>query len=41
MRPDIRNNARVSLDDIERVEGLWRRVRAEFPQILEGDTDGS
>lgn len=36
MRPDIRNNARVIVDDAQRAEALWRRVRAEAPQILDG-----
>ena len=36
MRPDIRNNARVILDDMARAEALWQRVRPEVPHVLEG-----
>src|SRR5262249_52315647 len=36
MRPDIRNNARVILDDVERAEMLWQRIRSEAQQILKG-----
>ena len=36
MRPDTRNNSRVILDDAQRAEALWQRVRAEVPQFLEG-----
>jgi hypothetical protein len=36
LRPDIRNNTRVILDDVPRAEALWERVRADVPQILDG-----
>jgi hypothetical protein len=36
MRPDIRDNTRVILDDMARAEALWRRIRSEAPQILKG-----
>lgn len=36
MRPDIRNNARVIVDDEARAAELWQRVRSEVPRFLEG-----
>ena len=36
MRPDIRNNTRVIVDDVERAEALWRRGRDEIPGFLRG-----
>jgi predicted 2-oxoglutarate/Fe(II)-dependent dioxygenase YbiX len=36
MRPDIRNNARLIVDDTQRAEALWQRVRAEIPGLLKG-----
>lgn len=36
MRPDIRNNSRVILDDVERAGDLWRRVRDEIPAFVRG-----
>ncbi|HSE22366.1 MAG TPA: 2OG-Fe(II) oxygenase [Pyrinomonadaceae bacterium] len=36
MRPDIRNNARVIIDDADRARQLWSRVEANVPRILEG-----
>ena len=36
MRPDIRNNARVIVDDAERAEALWERCRVEIPVFLKG-----
>jgi len=36
MRPDIRNNARVLLDDAQRADALWKRIGAEVPGMLEG-----
>jgi hypothetical protein len=36
MRPDIRNNTRVIVDDTERAEDLWRRARDHIPGILRG-----
>ena len=36
MRPDIRNNTRVIVDDVERAEALWRRVRGELPGLYRG-----
>lgn len=34
MRPDIRNNTRVILDDAGRADDLWRRLRDQIPQVL-------
>lgn len=34
MRPDIRNNERVILDDPERASDLWKRVSAEIPSKI-------
>ncbi len=31
MRPDLRNNQRVMLDDVERAEELWSRIRDYVP----------
>ncbi len=36
MRPDIRNNARVIVDDAERAEALWQRSRNEIPWFCHG-----
>lgn len=36
MRPDIRNNARVIIDDVPGAESLWQRIRPEIPPILDG-----
>jgi predicted 2-oxoglutarate/Fe(II)-dependent dioxygenase YbiX len=36
MRPDIRNNTRVIIDDPDRAHGLWERVRGEIPMFLDG-----
>lgn len=36
MRPDIRNNTRVIIDDLERAQALWERVRDEVPVFVEG-----
>lgn len=34
MRPDIRNNERVILDDVERAANLWQRVSAYIPEKI-------
>lgn len=34
MRPDIRNNERVILDDLERAANLWQRVSAYIPEQI-------
>jgi predicted 2-oxoglutarate/Fe(II)-dependent dioxygenase YbiX len=36
MRPDIRNNTRVIIDDAGWAEALWRRSRDEIPGFLRG-----
>lgn len=36
MRPEIRNNTRVIIDDIERADELWQRVRHEIPAFMDG-----
>ena len=36
LRPDIRDNARVMVDDGGRAETLWQRSRDELPGILKG-----
>jgi prolyl 4-hydroxylase len=36
MRPDIRNNARVILDDVPRAEAQWQRIHPHVPQFLDG-----
>lgn len=36
MRPDIRNNARVIVDDVERADALWQRSRIEIPTFCRG-----
>jgi predicted 2-oxoglutarate/Fe(II)-dependent dioxygenase YbiX len=36
MRPDIRNNTRVIVDDVARADALWRRARGEIPGFLGG-----
>jgi hypothetical protein len=36
MRPDIRNNARVIVDDVERADLLWQRIRDAVPAFLKG-----
>ena len=35
MRPDIRNNRRVMLDDIERSTVLWERIEPHIPPVLQ------
>lgn len=35
MRPDIRNNERVILDDSERADSLWQRVSDSIPNTIE------
>jgi predicted 2-oxoglutarate/Fe(II)-dependent dioxygenase YbiX len=35
-RPDIRNNTRVIVDDVERAGALWESVRGEIPRFLRG-----
>jgi predicted 2-oxoglutarate/Fe(II)-dependent dioxygenase YbiX len=36
LRPDIRNNTRVMIDDIERASALWTRVREHVPIFIRG-----
>jgi prolyl 4-hydroxylase len=36
MRPDIRNNTRVILDDLELAADLFRRVAAHVPKVVAG-----
>lgn len=36
MRPDIRNNRRVIIDDFEIAKNLWQRVQSHIPPVLEG-----
>ncbi|SIO64991.1 Predicted 2-oxoglutarate-and Fe(II)-dependent dioxygenase YbiX [Singulisphaera sp. GP187] len=36
MRPDIRNNTRVIVDDAARADDLWRRVRDRIPRFFQG-----
>lgn len=36
MRPDIRNNTRVIVDDPDRAEALWVRLRDEVPAFFGG-----
>lgn len=36
LRPDIRNNTRVILDDFEIARNLWQRVQAQIPPVLAG-----
>jgi prolyl 4-hydroxylase len=36
MRPDIRNNTRVIVDDPERADLLWQRTRDQIPGFLQG-----
>lgn len=36
LRPDIRNNARVILDDFKIAKNLWQRVSDQIPPVLEG-----
>ena len=36
LRPDIRNNTRVIVDDSELAESLWQRSRNEIPCFLKG-----
>jgi predicted 2-oxoglutarate/Fe(II)-dependent dioxygenase YbiX len=36
MRPDIRNNTRVMVDDSGWAENLWHRIRDEIPAFLRG-----
>jgi len=34
--PEVRNNTRVMLDDVERAASLWERVREHVPEKREG-----
>ncbi len=36
MRPDVRNNTRVIVDDVERASWLWERLRPHAPPVFEG-----
>jgi len=36
MRPDVRNNARVMLDDEKIAASLWERIKSEVPMFLNG-----
>ena len=36
MRPDVRNNARVILDDELLAEGIWSRVKQHLPRVVTG-----
>ncbi|MBV9924868.1 MAG: 2OG-Fe(II) oxygenase [Acidobacteria bacterium] len=36
LRPDVRNNARVILDDEPLAEGIWARVKQHLPRVLNG-----
>jgi predicted 2-oxoglutarate/Fe(II)-dependent dioxygenase YbiX len=36
MAPEIRNNTRVIIDDVDRAADLWLRVKAQIPEILFG-----
>jgi prolyl 4-hydroxylase len=36
LRPDIRNNARVMVDDAPRAADLWSRITEHVPRLLEG-----
>src|SRR5262249_12381730 len=36
MRPDVRSNSRVIIDDVERADALWQRVQAELPIYFQG-----
>jgi predicted 2-oxoglutarate/Fe(II)-dependent dioxygenase YbiX len=36
MRPDIRNNTRVIVDDPARADLLWQRTRDQIPAFLQG-----
>jgi predicted 2-oxoglutarate/Fe(II)-dependent dioxygenase YbiX len=36
LRPEVRNNTRVIVDDPERAEALWLRVRDEIPTFYAG-----
>ena len=36
VRADVRNNARVMIDDPEIAEMLWARIKAEVPAFLDG-----
>lgn len=36
MRPDIRNNTRVIVDDVGRAGVLWERSRVEIPRFVAG-----
>jgi hypothetical protein len=35
VRPDIRNNARVIVDDAVRAENIWLRISADLPSVLD------
>src|ERR1700742_3008195 len=36
MRPDIRNNARVMIDDEQLAASLWVRIKSDVPPFLSG-----
>ncbi|MDB4929476.1 MAG: WD-repeat protein [Myxococcaceae bacterium] len=36
MRPDIRNNTRVIIDDVAAAEGLWQAAKSRVPAVLDG-----
>ena len=36
MRPDIRNNTRVIVDDVDRAKWLWERLRPHAPAVFAG-----
>ena len=36
LRPDIRNNERVIIDDFEIAKNLWQRVADQISQVLQG-----
>lgn len=36
MRPDIRNNTRVIVDDVDRAAWLWERLRPHAPPVFAG-----
>lgn len=38
MRPDLRNNARVVLDDVALADSLWSRLAPHVPPVIEGTT---
>lgn len=36
MRPDVRNNTRVIVDDVDRAKWLWDRLRPHAPPVFAG-----